>query len=251
MTEVSAVSKLLGFELLPLQTRLDTIDVALGWRPAARVLIPIYGEIEAFAAKVLESGCMISVGRGVKLQRRVSATQCIDWFESLPVAGGTHGLGLERMSILYIGRSETEAEQARAADESGDDESFGRALGYPRCCMSFVRNRSRVPSIAECFELYASDGFYEPWTWPCTLQFDAGLIPHFPCSSSCGDSRILAEQRWNLLREAGRSTDIDRLRRARRGKYFLATDNTVGRVDPDGQVPSSASATALPTGEFP
>ena len=41
MTGTSVVEELLALSSLPLQTRLDAADVVMGWRPAARILIPL------------------------------------------------------------------------------------------------------------------------------------------------------------------------------------------------------------------
>ena len=50
---------------LTVQTRLDTLDVWLGIRPAARVLIRLGDETEIFVENVIMLGLSIFVGRGV------------------------------------------------------------------------------------------------------------------------------------------------------------------------------------------
>lgn len=222
MTGTSMVEELLALSSLPLQTRLDAADVVMGWRPAARILIPLDGEVERFVRLVLGAGNHVTVGRGIKWQQRAGAVRCIDWFEQEVPQGAPRGDALERMSVLYLGKSVEASELSRAADEGGADFEFGASLGYPACCRRFVQDRGAVPAISECFGLYASSGHFDPWTWPCTMQVDAALIPHYPCSSACAESRALAESRWRLMSLVGRRGDVDRLKWARSVTYFLS-----------------------------
>jgi len=251
VTGTSVVEELLAQTSLPLQTRLDAADVVMGWRPAARILIPLDGEVERFASLLLSAGAHIAVGRGIKWQRRTNAVGCIDWFEHQVPQSAPREDALQRMSVLYLGKSVEASVLSRAADEGGADFEFGASLGYPACCRRFVQDRGAVPAISECFGLYASSGYFDPWTWPCTMQVDAALIPHYPCSCDCAESRALAESRWRLINLVGRRSDIDRLRWARRVTYFLSEEGAVGVVGDEGMPMQSLRSTALPRGEFP
>lgn len=214
-----------GFALrdrLPLQLRLDVLDVVFDLRPAARIMARVEGEVEGLCRELLELRCFISVGKGVRWQRKSHGIACHDWFED-------HGPDdkLEAMTLLYIGRTETSSIRAREADETRDDNVFARALGYPQCCIDWVAGRRRVPELAECFDLYTRDGLYDPLLWPGAMALDAQLTPHYPCSVECADSLKITRARLELLKELECAPVIRRIQDARSVCYVM---DAAGRV---------------------
>ena len=185
--------RLLDRSTLTLQLRLDVLDVALGLRPAARVLVRSGGEDAITATLLLALGLSVIVGRGSARCTRSSSVY-LDGFSS------DQDCETERFAIFYVGATEARAEVARAADESRNDQRFGSALGYPRCCVEFVHCRGGVPKIAECIATYSKDGSFNPLVWPAAAILDGALLPHFPCSQTCVHSIRLATTRWGAVR---------------------------------------------------
>lgn len=201
---------------LPLQLRLDLMDVFFQLRPAARILVRPEEEARDVCQSILSVGCHIAVGKGLKWQPKSSVVTCHDWFskKSSPKE-------LESMVVLYVAASQAEANQARAADETKNDAVFARALGYPNCCIEWVRSRKSVPELSDCIELYASEGNYDPLIWPGAMLHDASLTPHYPCSTSCVHSQDLARARIKLLYKLGCFEILSRIIGSRELVYFV------------------------------
>jgi hypothetical protein len=216
------ISAFLGIRELPLQLRLDVLDVLTYLRPAARVLVRPEAEAKQVCGTLLELGLSISVGSGVKWQPITTATTCHDWFSE-----GTRNGALEPMAILYIGRTDDDAASARGADETTDDRLFANALGYPSCCISWVCDRGRVPEIGESISLYAPDGKYDPLVWPGAMILDAPLTAHYPCSTSCDQSRDAARTRISVLSQLGQTNILRHILNARKMVYFLDTQSNL------------------------
>lgn len=210
--------KLGGFlnkHYLPLQLRLDLLDVFCGLRPAARVLVRPDDEAAYVCQDVLAFGCSIAVGKGMKWQSKSSGTTCHDWFSDRSDAAT-----LEAMAVLYVAGSESTAQETKAADETRDDVIFAQSLGYPECCIDLVRARKRVPELSECIALYAPGGIYDPLVWPGAMLYDAPLTPHYPCSPTCAPSQALAQARVKLLVKSGCFAILKKIVRAREMIYF-------------------------------
>lgn len=229
------------------QARMDAIDIVVGLRPAARLVVRYGFEVESIAGALVESGVSVAVGRGVKHQRRNSVMQCVDWFTGESCSNES----TEPMAVLYIGLTSESAHAARSADESGDDERFGIALGYPECCREFVRQKRRVPAMSECFDLYAPSGYFEPWSWSATMALDAALLPHFPCGPSCAHSIRFARERWNIVTRLGCESDCNRVRSAREAAYWLESGGGVHFAKSAQDVPGSALKRAIPSEPWP
>ncbi len=248
MLEVGARARLiLNLPQHTFQARMDSVDVVVGLRPAARLVVRHGFEVESIASALVASGVSVAVGRGVKHQRRNSVIQCIDWFSVESCSNES----TESMAVLYIGMSTESAIAARSADESGDDERFGVTLGYPECCREFVRQRHGVPAISECFDLYAPRGHFEPWSWSATMALDAALLPHFPCEPFCANSIRFAKERWKIVTQFGSKVDCNRVRNAREATYWLESGGGVHFAKTEQDVPGSALKRAIPSEPWP
>jgi hypothetical protein len=139
---------------------------------------------------------------------------CIDW-----AVGANEDA--DPFVVLYLGRNDSIASDARAADEHADDVSFGRLLGYPSCCTEWVRSRGSVPALSESFALYAADGQYKFLAWPASMSVDAPLLPHFPCCRGCLPSRNIALGRLRYLLKTRPSEITGRIEWASRQAYHL------------------------------
>ena len=201
---------------LPLQMRLDLLDVFCRLRPAARVLVKPEDEANEVCQDILSAGFFIAVGKGMKWQPQSSGITCHDWFSEK-----SNTTTFESMALLYVAASQDGAEQTRAADETRDDVVFARALGYPNCCIEWVNERKRVPELSECIELYAPEGTYDPLVWPGAMLNDAPLTPHYPCSAVCVHSQALAQARVDLLVKLGCTEILERIIRAREMVYYM------------------------------
>lgn len=239
-----AVGKLAVFlkkNYLPLQLRLDLLDVFCGLRPAARILVKPDDEAAKVCQDVLAFGCSIAVGKGMKWQPKSSGIMCHDWFSDRSDA-----ITLEAMAVLYVARSETTAQKTRTADETRDDVIFARSLGYPDCCIEWVRARGRVPELSESIELYAPDGFYDPLVWPAAMLLDAALTPHYPCSPTCAPSKALAQTRVHLLMRSGCFEILQRIVHAREMTYFTDKMGRIHVLQPGDFAQSEHTRTAKP-----
>lgn len=228
-----------------LQLRLDLLDVLVGLRPAARLVVHPEHGLELLVSRILETGLHIEVGEGSRLQSKSERMRCVDWFERTDSGERL----TERMALLYVGTDASSACKCKLADQSRDDDVFGRALGYPECCREFVRRRGAVPALREVFDLYASDGFFNPWTWSGAMSVDAALLPHFPCSRDCTHSMSIAKSRWRLVSELGVAEVVTHLKRYREGCFWLSRDFEVKWGLHSGASSASALAVAVPLRE--
>lgn len=207
---------------LPLQLRLDCLDVAASIRPAARILVHLGDEAEKVCASLINSGISISVAKGVKHQPKPTHVTVHDWFDQHESAAE-----IVEMAVLYIAKEQAIADSARSADETKNDALFGKTLGYPDCCIDWVRHRGRVPEIRECLALYTKDNEYDPFPWPGAMVVDAPLTPHYPCSISCTNSVAIASQRVLELKRLKAFDIVEKLRNARRMVYWLGSDGVI------------------------
>ena len=227
---------------LPLQLRFDVLDIVFEIRPAARVLVRVESEAEAVCRDILDAGLFISVGKGVKWQKKSAGLTCHDWFDDNSAKDNS-----EQMAILYIAASESMAEQTRAADETRDDKVFAKALGYPDCCIEWVCKRRRVPELSECIELYTRDGLYDPLVWPGAMLVDAPLTPHYPCSIDCKKSQKIARARMQILKKLECKELIARIINSRDLIYSLNFDGHMSSHSPADFSPLKANLIAKPS----
>jgi len=232
----------LNDDSLPLQLRLDCLDVTNSIRPAARILLNIGTEVEKVCRALIDMGVAISVAKGIKKQRRSGGITLHDWFEE-----NASDTGLVDMVVLYVARDQSIADETRAADETQDDFTFGRALGYPGCCVKWVHDRGRVPEISECLKLYSKDHIYDPLPWPTAMLVDAPLTPHYPCSSQCQGSISIANHRLCELKRLGASNILQKLHAARCLIYWLDSKSNLNASQKEDFKISDASDYARPS----
>lgn len=231
---------------LPLQLRLDCLDVAASIRPAARILVQLGNEAEKVCAALLSAGIAISVAKGVKRQPKPKHVTVHDWFDH-----NESGAELVDMAVLYVAKDQATADRARIADETKDDVLFGKALGYPACCIEWVHRRGRVPEIAECLELYARECVYDPLMWPGSMLVDASLTPHYPCSTQCIQSRKIANGRLRELQKIGAQRALLRLVKARDLVYWVGKNGMINASSAGEFKQSQVRAYARPNKNSP
>lgn len=105
--------------------------------------------------------------------------------------------------LVYIGRTQDDAERARIADASGDDDAFGASLGIPACCRRSFANQQvdsdRGDPLAAV--LAASDPLTSIAVGANVLAkyFGRGYLSHYPCSLHCRDSAVASWQRHEII----------------------------------------------------
>ena len=228
---------LLELSALTLQIRCDIVDVLVGLRPTARLMLRPGFEAETCVRVVVQAGLSVSVGRGVKWQSSHKRLGIVDWMGEVPGDCAE----AEKFIVIYVGFTQALADNSRAADESRNDAEFGQALGYPSCCVKFVTDLGRVPEHKDVFSLYAAQGKYDPLCWPGAMALDCSLLIHYPCSIACPTSRWMAECRWRYIRDSGCESVIALVRSAHELVYWLDRE---GRVRADAQAPKNATIVA-------
>lgn len=188
---MAAYKNILNVRGLSIQIRLDILDVVESIRPGARVIVRPGPEATIAAELILSYGLAISVGRGMANIPLVSEAFS-DHFAKEQDA-------FEKMAVFYLAGTQSMADALRTADESSEDSKFGLLLGYPKCCIEFVKLRRGVPKLYETISLYSHLGKYDPLIWPASAVLDGALVPHFPCSKFCVHSKAIAKKRWNLV----------------------------------------------------
>ena len=176
---------------LPKQARMDLWDVIVGIRPGARILVRGTPDIEHTVREILKSNCSVCVSRGT-LRCRADVN---GWADCL----GDEG---ERFIILYVAASQSYAEGLRQADENGNDEAFGKLLGYPECCVRHVAEHGVIAMRLAAAKFSDENGVFDPLVWPPAVLADRPLLPHFPCNRFCDLSRRFALRRLSLLKHA-------------------------------------------------
>lgn len=187
-------SRILNLDSSSFQVRLDIIDVLADIRPVARIIVHRGMEATNCARALLSESLDVSVGSACEL------------------TPGPLGFTDDRRSVseadraefirLYVSKRRCLADTAKAADDAANDSALGTALGYPDCCVAAVGAWGSVPRILESLTLYSEDGYYDPFAWPAAHLYDAGLVPHFPCSMRCAETHRIAKARLAILRTA-------------------------------------------------
>ena len=101
---------------------------------------------------------------------------------------------------MYISRNEEKAWLAAYYELMQNDKDLGLVLGYPSCCVNFFTTNfsSKNPNP----EHHPTN----PWTNISKRKQDCVLLSHFPCSSSCEDSIMIAQKNLEVIQKV----DIDR-----------------------------------------
>lgn len=235
----SRIREILELTDLTLQIRCDMADVVSALRPTARLMLRPGAEAETCARAIVRAGLSVAVGRGVKWQARREHVGVVDWMGDLIASRDL----AEKFIVLYVGLTQARADDSRAADETRDDTEFGRALGYPSCCVKFVTDRGKVPEHKDVFMLYAPQGCYDPLCWTGAMALDRSLLIHYPCCVSCAVSRTMAESRWHYIRNSGCESVIAQVRGAHELTYWLDFE---GRVCAGTHAPIGALLVATP-----
>lgn len=236
--DVQKISSVLAMET-SLQNRLDLLDVITEARPCARLTLRRWSEAGTVAEEILKLGLTVVAGHYYHHHPVSPRNGYVDDFRM------DEEVLAEEMICLYIAQHEDIAAEARVLDESNNDELFGISLGYPRCCVDFVRTRGSVPKLEEAFSLYVKNGFYHPFAWPCAWIHDAALTMNYPCSFDCIHSRALVSGRWELLKRFAGPPLLNRIIRVHDATYWL-TDDGVISSSLRGHQPSHSKAVAKP-----
>ena len=173
------------------QIRSEILDVYFGIRPSVRFVLDYKSQAVPLAKFLIKLKLKISVSKGYVLHNDKEKYQ--DWF--------INKKGSKKMLCFYVSKSNVLAEHSRKMDESKNDEKFGKSLGYPNCCINFVKKNKRPPTIIESLGLYSKKQKYNPYTWPCLIVLDSNLISHFPCNKKCKESILLAKKRLNIIKK--------------------------------------------------
>jgi hypothetical protein len=166
------------------------------WEPVLRAAQQAWAEIE-----------LASLSAGV----RRSALIFLD-VADLPAASATYARAGYETTVLQVGGSKLRAavhERGLATDwhsawEGPDNEAVGRLLGFPECCIDFF-DTAWVQTGARdvTFRMAEVDG---PWEANTMLRhLGVRLVPHLPCSASCGATVDLAR----AMHTAGRAHKAD------------------------------------------
>lgn len=234
-----SIRELLELSDLTLQIRCDIADVVTALRPTARLMLRPGTEANTCARAIVRAGLAVAVGRGVKWQPRREQVGVVDWMGDVITSRDA----AEKFVVFYVGLTQVRADDSRAADETRNDTEFGRALGYPSCCVKFVNDRGRVPEHKDVFMLYAPQGCYDPFCWPGAMALDLSLLIHYPCCVSCAISRSMAQARWQYIRDSGCKSVIAQVRGAHELNYWLDFE---GRVCAGTHAPIGALSVATP-----
>ncbi|MDB5243509.1 MAG: hypothetical protein JWP57_4134 [Spirosoma sp.] len=173
------------------QLRLDVIDVLADIRPSARIIVEKGAEARKCVETLLFEHLEICVGSSCLISPGI-----LQFADHHCISDQGKQCNFVR---LYVSKERGRAEATKAADELAQDSALGAELGYPGCCIHAVRKRGAVPKILESLRLYSAGGRYDPYAWPVAHLYDAGLIPHFPCSMSCQDTHRIAQARLRLM----------------------------------------------------
>ena len=173
------------------QIRAEIIDIYFDLRPTARFVLDYKKQAKLLARSLINLNLRISVSDGYVLHNNKKKYQ--DWFYNKDNG--------KKMICFYVSKKNFLSIKSKKMDETQNDKKFGNILGYPKCCVNYVKNYKRPPTIRESYNLYSFGNNYDPLIWPCSIVDDANLISHFPCKIKCKKSNTLAKKRWNLIKK--------------------------------------------------
>jgi hypothetical protein len=101
----------------------------------------------------------------------------------------------------YISKKKGVAAEAKKAEESGDNDEFGKILGYPECCRKTFLAKSGVfkDNVLTTLNETRQDPPYSFYNNFVAQYFGFSLLSHFPCSFNCVKSARLAESYLKAL----------------------------------------------------
>jgi len=99
---------------------------------------------------------------------------------------------------IYISKDGNRSKFLKLLEEQNDDESIGKVLGYPRCCIDFfMENKEKQQKLQNDYILPAlnnSEGFKFPFYTNYAIRyFDVTLLSHFPHNFQCEESITIAK----------------------------------------------------------
>jgi len=99
----------------------------------------------------------------------------------------------EGMFFVYISNDEEKAWLAAYYELMNNHKDLGAVLGYPACCVDY---------FMKAFSAKNPNPVHSPtnaWTNLTQRDNDAVLISHFPCSSDCQESMVLARKTADVI----------------------------------------------------
>ena len=186
--------KIFKIDYLSHQIRSEIFDVYFDLKKTSRIILNYDDNLKKLAKKLIKLGLFIAVSKGFILHSK-NNKKFSDWFVS-------KGKNTKKMVCFYIAKTIELANKSREMDETRNDENFGEILGYPKCCINYVKKNGRPPTIYEAFDKYLFKNMkYNPFLWPPAMLTDSYLISHFPCKKNCKASSDLAKKKWKLLKK--------------------------------------------------
>ena len=188
------VNKIFKINYLPYQIRSEIFDVCFNLKKSSRIILDYNNNLSKIAEQLIDIGLFVSVSKGYILHKKKNK-KFSDWFV-------LKGKNTKKMLCFYIAKTQKLANLSRIMDESKNDEKFGKILGYPKCCVNYVKKKGRPPTIQESYDKYLfKNKKYNPFLWPPAMIKDAYLISHFPCTKTCKISLALAKKKWFLIKK--------------------------------------------------
>jgi len=99
----------------------------------------------------------------------------------------------EGAHFYYLSKDESQAYLAAFYELTGQDGAFGLILGYPKCCVDYFAKEFSAENPNP--EIKSEN----PHLDLSKRDQDAVLIAHFPCSSDCRHSLVIAKNNLELL----------------------------------------------------
>lgn len=182
------VNKIFKINYLPYQIRSEIFDVCFNLKKSSRIILDYNNNLSKIAEQLIDIGLFVSVSKGYILHKKKNK-KFSDWFV-------LKGKNTKKMLCFYIAKTQKLANLSRIMDKSKNDEKFGKILGYPKCCVNYVKKKGRPPTIQESYDKYLfKNKKYNPFLWPPAMIKDAYLISHFPCTKTCKISLALAKKK--------------------------------------------------------
>ncbi len=181
-------------EVVRLCGRILTIDVLRVWRgssDACRVALPrsSLGVLQrvmepASLSVVVGHDHVLTSGSAILLYDRPVRT------EATAHSGA--------ICLAYVGKTTREAQRSRRSDEAGQPSRFLASAGVPACCAAHAGQHSMLQRLLQSYR----DDQPIPWAMNVSLTtFDCSLLSYVPCSPWCADSRRVAYEGYEILRE--------------------------------------------------
>ncbi|MCX6802521.1 MAG: hypothetical protein NT067_05435 [Candidatus Diapherotrites archaeon] len=193
------VGEELGFGKPPFRNALESVAFMSGLKPAIAFRIP-YDRVRFLEIKEF-------CNRNNLFARHTAEKFVInsntDYTKFLP-------LGSEKKGEIYVCiSSEKERAEAAAKSFAKDVVVFGRAMGYPECCLEFGGSLSNNVGNAEkergdfVWSRARNRSYRNSEKFSQLLNVFSGfsLIPHVPCHLDCAESKKYAKKMLALIRK--------------------------------------------------